>query len=383
MEEILKPEALPETPPAVSTEQTTPHSYYGKRNWKKWVMVYFVIGLIIYAGISYFVFAKKTKNLYSNNYPTPIQTTQSTPPAAETVNWKTYTNPVLYYSISYPSDFTVSSAPNYNPLESGGINISNKAQTISISIYDPSGSLSGNASEKLTPIPNLTFTINGKEYKPEEALYFPSEKKYKFAGVHPYLKNELTWNFAIGGSYSDEKNIDIIKKIVSTFTFFYPTLEVNQNSSNWKTYVPLNKFTFNTTDWDILYEDNFPISYSFKYPSNWRGSGDTLFFGRDVIASISGPVHLSQGQTCFENRKDSLGWSKELSREEINFGDMKGIRTVDEIKLPGSSIVYYNNTYCLSQNDKAIIISFRETDASSPHRKLFDQILSTFKFTNQ
>lgn len=291
--------------------------------------------------------------------------------------WKTYTNPILYYSISYPSNFTISLDSNNNPPEMG-INISNSAQTISISIYDPSGSLSGNASEKLTSISNLTFTINNKEYKPEEAFYFPSQKKYKFAGIHPYLKNGLTWGSAIGGSYSDEKDIDILKKIISTFTFLYPTLEVNQNSSTWKTYLPAYKGTYNTTDWNVFYEDYVSISYIFKYPSNWRAVGDTLFFGRDLIASIIGPIHLSPGQTCFENRKNSFG-SFEISRENVRFGTLIGIRAVDKITSEPSKFSF-NNIYCLSEDNKAIIISFHEIDSSNANRKLFEQILSTFKF---
>lgn len=105
MDDKTKSKITSETASVVSPEQTTPYSFFGKQNWKKWVLTYFVIGLIVYSGIYYFVLTKKTTNPYSNNYPTPTQITQSIFPTTETANWKTYVNTKYGYEFKYPSDF--------------------------------------------------------------------------------------------------------------------------------------------------------------------------------------------------------------------------------------------------------------------------------------
>lgn len=63
-------------------------SPYGKRPLWQWIILYLVIGIIVYGLVYYFVFAKKGNNLYNQgNYqtqisPAPTLTTQTTPPAA-------------------------------------------------------------------------------------------------------------------------------------------------------------------------------------------------------------------------------------------------------------------------------------------------------------
>lgn len=52
------------------SEVPTDYSSYGKRDWKKLMIIYIIIGVIVYAGIYYFFLSKKT-SLYPSIYPTP------------------------------------------------------------------------------------------------------------------------------------------------------------------------------------------------------------------------------------------------------------------------------------------------------------------------
>jgi hypothetical protein len=148
--------------------------------------------------------------------PCPTQVTQD-----ETANWKTYTNTQYNYQISYPLNFAaVTNKESSIP----GILVSNSDKTITIALTAPTGTLSGNASERLTPIANLKFIIAGVTYFPEEAFYFPSEKKYRFRIV-PLLKDGKSWGFdgidifSIESQYTKPEDIKIIDQILSTFKF--------------------------------------------------------------------------------------------------------------------------------------------------------------------
>lgn len=67
-----------QTPP--STETPTPEKNYGKGYGKRplwqWILIYVVIGAIVYAGVYYFVFAKKGNNTYNYSANTSSGETQ-------------------------------------------------------------------------------------------------------------------------------------------------------------------------------------------------------------------------------------------------------------------------------------------------------------------
>ncbi|OGG14810.1 hypothetical protein A2773_06950 [Candidatus Gottesmanbacteria bacterium RIFCSPHIGHO2_01_FULL_39_10] len=153
----------------------------------------------------------------SSLYPEPSRRATPDP----TANWKTYTNSKYNYQLSYPPNFTATTD------ESGqipGVLVANSDKTITIALTAPTGSLAGNASEKLIPVPDLKFIINGVTYTPEEAFYFPSEKLYKFR-INPLLKDGKTWGFdgvdifSFYGSYTKPEDIKLINQILSTFKF--------------------------------------------------------------------------------------------------------------------------------------------------------------------
>jgi len=92
------------------TQQTTPPSngYYKKGSWKKWVLIYGVVAVLLYGGIYYFVLSKNKSNPYSyNTSPSPTQSVQKPSPTTDpTANWKTYTNTKYGYTFKYPNPWT-------------------------------------------------------------------------------------------------------------------------------------------------------------------------------------------------------------------------------------------------------------------------------------
>lgn len=77
---MQKPTTPPETPVVTPSIDS-----YGKRNWKKWILIYVVIGLLIYGGVYYFFLSKQTPNPYSTNNANSNPTNNQP---------KAYTNPI-------------------------------------------------------------------------------------------------------------------------------------------------------------------------------------------------------------------------------------------------------------------------------------------------
>lgn len=95
---------------------------YGKRNWKKWILIYVVIAAIIYAGIYYLVLSKQGTKSYQTKYSTPTtlptiapQPTTTQEQTVDTSNWKTYTNDKYGFSFQYPSTYQLKENTKVDP----------------------------------------------------------------------------------------------------------------------------------------------------------------------------------------------------------------------------------------------------------------------------
>ena len=101
--------------PATTNPNPPQQSYYGKRGWLKWVLIYLTIAVLIYGGIYYYLATQQKKSSpYSTNSPTPTISQPSPTPdlytegtRSATANWKTYTNTKVGYTISYPEYFEI------------------------------------------------------------------------------------------------------------------------------------------------------------------------------------------------------------------------------------------------------------------------------------
>lgn len=101
-----------EQPPPVTTISENPpsseKSFSGKRNWKKWMVIYVAIAAVIYGGIYFFLSQQANKGL--NPYSSaPTKSVQPTQVQDEMANWKTYTNTNYNFSIKYPQESIIES----------------------------------------------------------------------------------------------------------------------------------------------------------------------------------------------------------------------------------------------------------------------------------
>src|SRR5258708_10976392 len=107
-----------QTPPIVEPQPTEPpqpqQPYYAKRNWKKWLAIYAVIGVLLYAAIYYYAFYNKsTPYQPQTSYSKP--TTAPSPTPDPTANWNTYLSTKYGYLIKYPTTWSITDVDLQNP----------------------------------------------------------------------------------------------------------------------------------------------------------------------------------------------------------------------------------------------------------------------------
>lgn len=112
MDNQTQPNPKAQSPTPETTPSDQPRKIYSK-NWKKLVLIYLIIGAIIYAGVYYFVLSKQSSKPY---YQPVTKTVASPTPASNaaaadpTADWKTYTN--NKYGLSYPKNWIIDAQPN-------------------------------------------------------------------------------------------------------------------------------------------------------------------------------------------------------------------------------------------------------------------------------
>lgn len=93
---LEQPTSIPKGTSQTATTPTQPAKPYG-RNWKEWILIYLIIGAIIYAGVYYFVLSKQSSKPQS----APVIKTLTTPTPPLNNNIKTYTDQKLGITFNY------------------------------------------------------------------------------------------------------------------------------------------------------------------------------------------------------------------------------------------------------------------------------------------
>jgi hypothetical protein len=163
-----------------------------------------------------------------------------------------------------------------------------------------------------------------------------------------------------------------------------PVAEAEDPTGNWKTYTNNKSGTFTTSDWNDYSFSKEIINYQLQYPSDWNLDGSVFEDknGNKVAEFLPGAIVLSNNQKCFDNY-NFTDRMRLISKENMVLNEFKGSHLVTEVQTepPGPGI-WYPNIYCLQMNDKAFVMAFYEYTKIPKNGTLFNQILSTFKFTN-
>ncbi|MFH0952192.1 MAG: hypothetical protein V1838_03290 [Patescibacteria group bacterium] len=163
-------------------------------------------------------------------------------------------------------------------------------------------------------------------------------------------------------------------------------------TANWQTFDSHtnNDITNNTFEnWgSFLSNDEAPINFTIKYPLDWTLDWSVFYDeNNEKIAEFSpGTLTIPAGRTCFDQSfgDEYYNMHKEISRDNVTIGDYSGVKIISEVGVEGNpSLTYwYPHQYCLQKGNKVLLMTFYERILGTANVELFDQILSTFQFTD-
>ncbi len=365
----------PPVPPVSNTSQTQQPI----ENPKPKVSIAAIIGILIFlllaggAAASFTVLKPQIMKLVAKSSPTPAPIVTITPTPDPTADWKTYTDQKLNFSLKYPSEVSIkrtldeggvefgigkSADPNYVGFDILSVyfrtTAGNDPETVFRTTECPS--LQGKTCQEKTEAVKINNAVGIKTLGPN----YPSGDNY-------YLTNESKTFPVIRLTYSKSNNtpkqdIKIFEQVLSTFKF--------TDSSN--------VHTFNNG------------IYSFEYPSNFF-----VYDYKDVnnsvaISDIPNPQEIPQKVSEDKHTIVQVSFYRGEIPKCFNYTNGGTSCTNSTIKPYTSSQGYSgirgNQTSTLGLNDVVYLkkdsTSYSEIIYELGDKKLFDQILSTFKFSN-
>lgn len=240
--------------PQPSPVQPVEQKLYGKKNWKKWVLIYIVLAVVIYAGVYYFIQSRQGSNPYSVTYPSV--TPQPTLTPDPTSNWQIYNNIKYNYTVKYPRDWEIVDVhTNEKVTFSGKGIVGDKPPLVSIRVFE-----------------------TAKFSKDDIPSYSPYD--YKILEKDGYTYFFVASTYQIGSNASpetEEEAKDVLNKVYSTFKF---TDQTNTDTSNWKLYT------------------NSELNVSLKLPPTWKASSSVKIIGDSSFEFIVGDQKYNTDPKC-------------------------------------------------------------------------------------
>lgn len=316
------------------------------------------------------IFSPSSKKTSSSSLtPTPTSTESISPTPNPTADWKTCINSTKNFSINFPQELNFDekscnySLVDYNNVENIEVVDSTtdfqKNWLFSIDVIDSDLSPSDFINNKVCEVPDIcSDPIQG---------ILPSSLEINISSHYPetdtiFKSNGKIFTFSLNARNPDTKPAtgvrDLYHQVLSTFKFIDPT-------ADWKTY------------------ENKEYGFSFKYPQNTtltNAENDTYLISDELTNFTSGD-NTSKIYLFLNSR--SQGWAgggdePDYKIEKIDNIDAKRYSTtrqmnpsekLDIVKFSKDGI-YYN-----------IELSWYGNDKSTTTTKIFNQILSSFKFT--
>ncbi len=356
-----------------------------------------VLGGILLLGVGVVAGVLLSKHLYSKPtlLPTPSPAAEVIATPNPTANWKTYSNTQHNFRFKHPNldDLTNTigiagpqDTTNLKPV----VQFANKSTIMpgtdaafdGFAVYvvpNPQKyTLSQYVNSQKQSLTTMFKQFRGSDYNDqtlETSLTVGNQQAILFTntGDHVdrvYVSFPNNQQFLVIGKVQLNNN-NTFDQILSTFKF----LDQTTDTSNWKTYQSTNNDVAYTSDWSDFQFKPGVIAYEFRYPTDWILDSGVFSDskGNKVAEILPGAVSLAPGQTCFDRPYNNFEGRTELvSQGNINIAGLQGVRRIEKVSV----------TYCLVKNNEAFEMVFYADPPTSEKQKSFDQILSTFQFTN-
>ncbi|MFA6353918.1 MAG: hypothetical protein WCW93_03220 [Candidatus Paceibacterota bacterium] len=345
-----------------------------------------IIAVLAIGGVAYYVGTKNNpalQNVPENNSQSQIDNNASTSTIDKTANWKTYTNTKYGFEVKYPENYSIiytsgdshitfrSNGSCQSPVSEGG------EWPIDCQAYDiliQQNAIGGPEMSKIfiNGIQAEKFTDSSGMWSNGTQILVQFQK-----GQNWYIQ---TFTFNQSKSQTAE---GIMNKILSTFKFTEPTTQVN--TSNWQTFKSA-KYGF---------EIQYPSDLNYYIPNNGESSvifnNTTQATGgsrsyKIIIEEMSGTTMINgvEKQTIDLTPKDMIlnalnqrrcnTENSEINWVSINTGGVEGIEATTQ---SGNACLQTYLPWAAYKKDNKIYY----IESSKASKEEFNQILSTFKFT--
>lgn len=219
----------------------------------------------------------------------------------------------------------------------------------------------------------LTALIVGSGVFGWQKILFQTEQR-KFQKQLVSLNNQL--------ELVREENEKLTEQIAESKLTAANETAIDELVSNkgWKKFSSGGKFVYSTEDWSSYSGAKDTFSFSIEYPGEWQLNGSVFddSNGNKIAEFLPGLVVLSANQKCFDVNEEYNGRSKLISKTNVNIAGKSGVLAIKETLT--ESGIWYPNIFCLSEGEKAFVMSFYEHELGVGDKKLFEKIVASLKF---
>ncbi|KKR02565.1 MAG: hypothetical protein UT29_C0001G0045 [Candidatus Yanofskybacteria bacterium GW2011_GWA1_39_13] len=308
-----------------------------------------VVGLLVLGGVAYGIWWWGNK---SSQFATD-----------ETSNWKTYTNILYGYSISYPPNYLITTTDYCG---NDGCELRQPtSSSYEVTIERPTEASVSNEAKR--DVLMISLNKKGQEY----FSVAPGERSLDFGGYQAKIVEGIAGELQTKSLVIDRKDY-----------IFHISADYNQNNGG-VSFDILSTFRFidsaDTSTWQTYHNEEY--GFEFKYPKDWRvDTFSSLNFNEGIaIRSPKSNTEVYPYEATILVKYGSFETSKSAFEENILPNLRKDIdHQIRYAQFNDKDTVAYSDLGVIETENMVIILGDRLVMIS--YLPGFDQILSTFKF---
>ena len=299
----------------------------------------------------------------------PIVVPQPSPIPSETAQWNTYHNSAYNFSVDYPASWDIGYYPSIYSVETTDLIVFHKfgdrlpydPEQVTVGIY-------ADLNENGLPLKDFILKGNVSIDYPLIIDFLDRESALNHRKERVQEMEETT--FQGFEALQDGENRLLINTGTVVFVFYIDSVELYVDVKDRKIFDQI----LSTFRFFIGWREKVSIDL----PENWVVEGKEIRDNK-VNRKIVARVHPDTNY-CSESSRDA----DNISTEKKNIGGFPFTIVLTRID-DGHKPLYMRADYCITQGNNSFTISFFDYNNSSnkltaANAKLFDQILSTFRF---